>query len=241
MKTFKPVERQRLSQIVADELEEAIISGTLGVGARLPSEQSLAKQFEVSRNVVREALKMLQERGLVEVVNGSGAFVTQPNAGATSTALGRYIRLIGAGSSLAALYEVREILEGSNARLAAQRADAQDLATLATCLQRMEEHIGSIEQWSAADLDFHLAVARVTHNPFLRALLEPLVDQLRGVIIEGYLVPGAVQTGLAAHARLYHCIKSRDPEGAHQAIKDHLSDSAARVAMVTAKTGTQTR
>jgi GntR family transcriptional repressor for pyruvate dehydrogenase complex len=238
MKTFKRIERQQLSQLVADQLEEAIISGDFAIGDRLPSEQSLANQFNVSRNAVREALKVLQARGLIEIVNGSGAYVARPNAEITSDALGRYLRLIGAGSSAWALYEVRGILEGANARLAAQRADPQDLQALANCLSGMEEHVDSIEQWSEADLCFHLAVAGATHNPFLSALLEPLVGQLHGVIAEGYLVPGAVQTGLEAHARLYRCIQGRDPEGAHHAMMDHLSDSAARVATVLARSGT---
>jgi DNA-binding FadR family transcriptional regulator len=71
----------------------------------------------------------------------------------------------------------------------------------------------------------------------LGALLEPLVGQLREVITEGYLVPGAVQTGLEAHTRLVHCIQSREPEGAYRAMMDHLDDSASRVATVLAKRG----
>jgi GntR family transcriptional repressor for pyruvate dehydrogenase complex len=93
----------------------------------------------------------------------------------------------------------------------------------------MRQHAGSIEKWTEADLDFHLAIAKATHNPFFSVLLEPLVNQLRRVIAEGYLVPGAVGTGLEAHTRLYECIKNRDPEGAYNAIMDHLHDSEVRV------------
>jgi GntR family transcriptional regulator, transcriptional repressor for pyruvate dehydrogenase complex len=229
MKTFSKVERQRLPELVAGQIEEAIIDGAFVVGSQLPSEQNLADQFGVSRNVVREAFKFLKERGLIEIVNGSGAYVCQPSGEATSTALGRYIRLLGAGASVAALYEARRTLEGANALFAAQRADSEDLQALAACLKRMREHAGSIEKWSQADLDFHLAIAKATHNPFLVLLLEPLVDQLRGVIAEGYRVPGAVERGLAAHIRILDCIKARDSEGAYQAIMEHLSDSEARV------------
>jgi GntR family transcriptional regulator, transcriptional repressor for pyruvate dehydrogenase complex len=233
MKTFKKVERKRLPELVASEIEEAIIDGTFAIASQLPSEQNLADQFGVSRNVVREAFKFLQERGLIEILNGSGAYVCQPSSEATSNALGRYIRLLGAGASIAALYEARRTLEGANVRFAAQRADDEDLATLGGCIKRMEEHAGSIEKWSEADLDFHLAIAKATHNPFLRLLLEPLVDQLREVIAEGYRVPGAVERGLQAHIRLFRCIKARDSEGAHQAIMEHLNDSEARLQRVT--------
>ncbi len=229
MKTFQKIERKRLPELVANEIEEAIIAGEYAVGSQLPSEQQLANQFGVSRNVVREAFKFLKERGLISIMNGSGAYVSQPSSEPTSSARGRYMRLLGAHDSIEMLYEARRLLEGANVRLAAQRADADDLQTLSECLQRMQEHHGSIERWSSADLDFHLAVAKATHNPFLAVLLEPFVDQLCGVIAEGYLVPGAVERGLQAHIMLLNFIQARDAEGAYQAIIEHLSDSEARV------------
>jgi len=229
VKSFQKIERLRLSEQVANTIEEAILSGSFGIGSNLPSEQRLADQFGVSRNVVREALKFLQERGLIRILNGSGAFVAPPDAGITSSALGRYLRLTGAYSSIQNLYEARRTIEGTNARLAAERADEQDLEILADCIRRMQEHAGSIEKWSQADLEFHLAVAKATHNPFMGILLEPLVDPLRGVIAEGYRVPGATDKGLEAHIRLYECIKNRDSEGAYQAIMEHLHDSEARI------------
>lgn len=227
--TFTKIERPRLSQLVANQLEEAIFSRIFKSGERLLSEQALANQFGVSRNIVREAFKMLQERGLIQIVSGSGAFVSHPNSEATADALGRYIRWLGTDHSIKALYEVRRILEGATARLAAQRANEQDLETLAVCLARMRQHEGSLEKWAEADLEFHLTVAKATHNPFLGLLLEPLVDQLRDVIGGGYLVPGAVDTGLEAHIKLYHCIENGDAEGAYNAIMEHLHDSEARV------------
>src|SRR4051794_40347620 len=144
MKTFQKIERKRLPELVANQIEEAIIAAEHPVGSQLPSEQQLANQFGVSRNVVREAFKFLKERGLISIVNGSGAYVSQPSTEPTSSALGRYIRLLGAHESIEMLYEARRLLEGTNARLAALRADSRDLQTLAACLQRMQEHAGSI-------------------------------------------------------------------------------------------------
>jgi GntR family transcriptional regulator, transcriptional repressor for pyruvate dehydrogenase complex len=229
MKTFKKLDRKPLPELVANEIEEAIIHGVYLAGSQLPSEQQLANQFGVSRNVVREAFKFLKERGLIDIMNGSGAYVCEPSTEPTSNALGRYIRLLGAHDSIEMLYEARRLLEGENVRLAAMRADEQDLQTLSECLQRMKDHAGLIERWSEADLDFHLSIAHATHNPFLAVLLEPLVDQLRGVIAEGYLVPGAVERGLQAHTKVFACIKGRNPEGAYLAIMEHLSDSEARI------------
>lgn len=229
MKTFAKLPRKPLSERIAGEIEESIIVGTFAVGSQLPSEQQLADQFGVSRNVVREAFKFLKERGLIEIMNGSGAYVKHPSHAPTSDALGRYIRLLGAHESITDLYETRRILEGWNARLAAERANSHDLAYLSHCLHRMEEHAGSIEKWSEADLDFHLGVAKATHNAFLGLLLEPLVDQLRGVIAEGYIVPGAVERGLQAHQNLLRLIRDRNVEGAYLAIIEHLRDSERRI------------
>ncbi len=229
MKSFSKIRNKRLPELIADEIEAAILRSEFEVGSQLPSEQQLAGQFEVSRNVIREAFKYLQERGLIAIVNGSGAYISQPSAAPTSSALGRYIRLLGAHEQIEALYEARRILEGENARLAAQRAEPDDITALEACLKRMTEGAGQIEIWSQADLDFHLTIAKATHNPFLSLLLEPLVDQLRGVIAEGYLVPGAVERGLQAHIRLTDAIKARDAEGAYRAILDHLRDSESRV------------
>ncbi|MCC6891740.1 MAG: FadR family transcriptional regulator [Anaerolineae bacterium] len=229
MKTFAKLQRKPLSEMVAGEIEESIIIGSFAVGSQLPSEQQLADQFGVSRNVVREAFKFLKERGLIEIMNGSGAYVKHPSHAPTSDALGRYIRMLGAHDSISDLYEARRILEGWNARLAAERADRYDLEFLSDCLQRMEEHAGSIEKWSEADLDFHLGVAKATHNAFLELLLEPLVDQLRGVIAEGYIVPGAVERGLQAHQNLLQLIRDHNVDGAYLAIIEHLSDSERRI------------
>src|SRR5215467_12933360 len=93
---FTKLKQPRLPEVVAGKIEEAIINGTFSVGSQLPSEQQLADQFGVSRNVVREAFKFLKERGLIEILNGSGAYIRQPSGSATSNALDRYLRLIGA-------------------------------------------------------------------------------------------------------------------------------------------------
>jgi DNA-binding FadR family transcriptional regulator len=233
---FKKVTKTRLYELIADEIQNAIISGTYSVGDRLPSEQSFAAQFDVSRNVIREALKVLQARGIVEVLDGSGAYVAQPNVGSVTNALGHYIRFIGVDSSLKSLYESRRILEGWNVRLAAERADQHDLDNLRDYIAMMHSNMTtSIDLWTDADLNFHIAIAKATHNIFLPLLLEPLVDQLRKVIAEGYLSQGAVVTGLEAHQRVFECISHRDADGAFKAMIDHLRDSEERVGRVVAR------
>jgi DNA-binding FadR family transcriptional regulator len=219
---FEKIRRQPLSERIAGKVEEEILSGNFSIGTQMPSEPTMAKQFGVSRNVVREAYKILQERGLLDIKDGNGAFVAQPDTNLTKNALGRYIRLIGVDSALESLYETRIILEGSNARFAALRATKEEIEDLALHLQRMHENIQFSDRWTEADLDFHIAVARASHNPFQVLLLEPLVDQLREVIWEGFMAPGATQNGLLEHEKMLECIQRGDAEGAYQAMIDHL-------------------
>jgi GntR family transcriptional repressor for pyruvate dehydrogenase complex len=229
MAAFNKLDRVPLPEQIAGEIEEAIMSGKFALGSLLPSEQQLAYQFGVSRNVIREAFKFLKERGLILIQNGSGAMVVPPSARATSNALGRYLRMNPPRNEVEALYEIRRLLEGEAARLAAERIETLDHDYLAVCIKRMEKHAGDIEAWSDADLDFHIGVAAAAQNPLFRILLHPLVEQLRDVIQEGYAEAGAAERGLEAHRQIFDRIRHRDPEGAHQAMLEHLRDSQERV------------
>ena len=225
---FGRMKRPRLSQLVADELEEAIISGIFELGSRLPSEEELAGQFEVSRNVVREALKILAERGLSESVSGSGTFVSVPDASAAVSALARYMRMTGAGSSARSLIEARRILEPANARLAATRASEQDLVDLGACIARMRQSADSIDDYAEADLEFHTALAQATHNEYLRILVEALGGQLRHEFVAAYL---ATQVGgIDEHVGLYEAIRLGDAEHAHEMMMTHLDNVEAIMA-----------
>jgi GntR family transcriptional repressor for pyruvate dehydrogenase complex len=229
MANFKKLERKPLSESIAEQIEAAIYDGTFDVGTQLPAEQQLAGQFGVSRNVVREAFKYLKERGLIDIQNGMGAYVSQPTTDITSSALGRYIRMLDRRDIITNLYEVRRLIEGESARLAALQATKDDIDHLNKCLQRMEQHGGSVISWADADLDFHLSLASASGNSLFPVLLQPLVDYLREVIIEGYSEPGAVERGLEAHRKVYQCINARDAEGAHKIILEHLRDSEGRI------------
>jgi GntR family transcriptional repressor for pyruvate dehydrogenase complex len=228
MSLFAKVEQKPLSEVIADQIEDAIIRRTLAVGEQLPSEQQVADQFGVSRNVVREAFKFLKERGLITIQNGSGATIAEPSSEHTRSALGRYLRMRGAPDTLHHLFATRRLLEGENARLAAQFATEHDVASLEACLRRMREHAGSLEKWSSADLDFHLAIARASQNPFHVILLEPLVGYLYDVIAEPYNQPGATEHGLESHLEIFAAIKAHDPDRAFRAIIAHLDDSESR-------------
>ena len=234
--SIQPLQRLSLFEALAAQIEEWILSGTLESGAKLPSEDSLSRQFGVSRPVVREALAQLRERGLIETLSGSGTFVKRPDADHLTEAVLRHLRVAaGQTESIAKVYEARLAIESTTARLAAERATEHDLSVIETRLETMRSAARDVQEWTAADLGFHVAVAEASHNPFLATLLAPLVKVIEQGIVESFKSRAAVRAGLGAHERISECIHDRDAAGAEQAMREHLEDSERRL------TSTRTR
>lgn len=233
------VTRRRLYQQVADDLERLIVEGRYRPGMRLPSEHRLAQQYDVSRNVIREALKRLKEHGLVQIKTGSGTYVNEPSTKPVSDALHRLLRLNSVGYSFNDLYEIRQMLEPESARLAAERSEDEDITRIEQALQRMRDSQDDSEAWSEADLDFHLCVATATKNPLLRSILDPLSKPLHRVIAAGYLDPEGTRSGLEAHERVLDAIRQHNPENAYQAMLAHLLDSRQRLSKLELRIGAQ--
>ena len=228
--TIQPLQRLSLFEALAAQVEEWILSGQLEAGEKLPSEGSLGRQFEVSRPVVREALARLRERGLIETVSGSGTFVRHPDADHLAEAVLRHLRVTAGGTdSIGKVYEARLALETTTARLAAERATEHDLAQIGARLEAMRADRDDVQRWTAADLGFHLAVARASHNPFLSTLLTPLVKVIERGIIESFRSRDAVESGLRAHERIFDRLEDGDAAGAEQAMHEHLVDSERRL------------
>lgn len=230
------VYRRRLYQQIADDIERLILDGTFPPESRLPSEQDLADQYGVSRNVIREALKSLKENGLVSIRTGSGTYVRRPTTEPVSEALNRFVRHSMDEFSLAHFYEIRRMVEPESASLAAQRATSEELAAIRQQLKAMEEHRDDSQAWSQADLDFHRAVTAATHNPLLCSILNALIEPLRQVISAGHADPLGPQAGLQAHRRILESIETNNSEEAHQAMMEHLLDSERRLVSIISKT-----
>ena len=168
------VQRRGAVADVLARLQAQIAEGRYPPDARLPSESELCKAFGVSRPVVREALAQLRERDLVETVSGSGTSVKHPDADHLTHAVVRHLRVAaGETETIAKVYEARLALESTTARLAAERRSEGELEQIAALLEVMRTAPRELERWTAADLGFHVAVARASHNPFLSTLLAP--------------------------------------------------------------------
>jgi GntR family transcriptional regulator, transcriptional repressor for pyruvate dehydrogenase complex len=216
--------RERLYQQVADHIEGLVDSGRLQPGDRLPPERELAETLHVGRGVIREAVKVLNTRGLVTVKPGLGTYVSEIDADYIAGHLGRYLRM--SNQSLNDLNEIRQILEVEIATFAARRATPEDLEQMRRALAEMDEPDVTAESYVQADQAFHLALARAARNELFPLLLEVIADRLAALRLMNFRVPGAPQRGQSFHRQIVAAIENRDPAHARQSMRDHMKQVA---------------
>jgi GntR family transcriptional repressor for pyruvate dehydrogenase complex len=219
--------RQALSDQVVMHIQNLILSGELLAGDQLPSQKELAAQFGVSTAVIREAIGVLAERGLLEAHAGSGTFVSQT----TQDTISKTLSLLFQQGQVSAqhLNEARRTLEVEIAGLAATRAKSGDIARLDATVERMGHSLDDFEQYIEADLDFHLALAEATHNPLYPMLVGALLAVQRDSRPLVFLAsggPAAVQISQLAHHEICDAIRRKDAEGAQKWMRQHLSRGA---------------
>ncbi|MGH9724765.1 MAG: FadR/GntR family transcriptional regulator, partial [Candidatus Acidiferrales bacterium] len=155
---YKLVQSARLYEQIVKQIEESLDKGELKSGDQLPAERELALQFGVSRTAVREAVKALREKGLVEAYPGRGTFITSETSNPMRMSFDRMIKGDQREGTIQ-LVEVREILEPEIAALAATRADKESINQLRDSVEIMDGATQDPEEFIEADLDFHLALA----------------------------------------------------------------------------------
>jgi GntR family transcriptional repressor for pyruvate dehydrogenase complex len=218
---YKTVQTSRLYEQIVQQIEESITSGELKEGDQLPAERELAQQFGVSRTAVREAVKTLREKGLVEAYPGRGTFITNGTARSIQQTLDRMIRS-GQAEGTVHLTEVREILEPEIAALAAQRVDEEMLSAMREAIAVMDVARKDSEEFIEGDLDFHLALAEAAGNPLILSLIDSIVGLLREQRTRTYFVEGGPERGQYHHRRILEAIEHRDAVGAREAMRAHL-------------------
>lgn len=217
---FKAVKQNRAYQDVVEQIQEAIISGSLKPGSQLPAERELKEQFGISRGTLREALRVLEQKGLIEIRTGvsGGSIIREVNSEQLSENLGFLIR--NRTVSLHDLAEFREAMEGSVAALAAQRAGEEDLALLGKLVTEAEGYLKEgrkgWDNFIRTDEKVHMALARISGNQLFISVLESVYFNIH-TYYENYLsrdkqllqenfndlreIVGAVATGNAENAR----------------------------------------
>lgn len=219
--SYKAIQSSRLYEQIVQQIEDSIMKGDLKTGDQLPAERELADQFGVSRTAVREAVKALREKGLVEPYTGRGTFITNGTSQSIRQSLDRMVR-IGSSEGLMQLAEARAVMEPEIAALAATRIEEQQLATMREAYAVMEHSNGDASAYVEADLDFHLIMAEATANPIILALVDSVLGILREQRILVFKVKGGPERGQSHHKHILNAIERRDPVKARQAMKAHL-------------------
>jgi GntR family transcriptional repressor for pyruvate dehydrogenase complex len=218
--TFSRIRREpRLSDRVAALLLDTIVARGLQPGDRLPSERELGEQFGVSRTVIREAVRALAAKGVIEVRTGSGLRVAAVDASAVSESIGLYLR--GGTLEYPKVHEVRRLLEVEIAGLAAERARDADIARMRTTCEQWDGALAEGARASRLDLSFHRAIARATSNELYLLLLDSIGEALLE-IRRNNLQSGAAPETVHAHRDIVDRIAARDAAGARQAMERHL-------------------
>lgn len=224
---FEKAKQNRMFQDVVDQIQDAILEGRMGQGDKLPPERELKETFQVSRGTLREALRVLEQKGLIEIRLGvgGGAFVREVATGPVTEGLGLLLRRHRV--SARELAEFRKDLEGGIAALAARRVCEEDLALLREFLRDMAEALEDPFDWEAviaADNRVHLSLGEMAGNAVYRTIqatihanIHPYFD--RYVPRDKATLEGNYQD----LCRVVEAVASRNETGASEAMQAHLA------------------
>lgn len=234
--------RKSLGEVVFERLSRAIKSGAYAPEERLPTEHDLAAEFQVSRPIVREALKRLRDQGLIHSRRGAGSFVRQ--AGLRQPLGYGQVENI---ADLRHCYEFRLALEPEAAAAAAGRRDAVSLAGIAEALDLMRDATARLRHREDADFAFHLAIARASENRYFATAFEALEDHIAvGMQLHGLSLKTSadgLERVFAEHGGILRAIEAGEAEAARDLMRAHLEGSrdrlfeGRRLSMETARAG----
>lgn len=220
---YTPIQSIKVFEQVAVQIEKRILDGELRSGDRLPTERELAEQFQVSRTAVREAMKILAQKGLVDMRPGRGTIVIDGAHEAMQDSIGLVMKLkLGEVGGSDNLVEVRGMLETEIAALAAARATEKEIAAMHEAVQMMDESLNDADTYIAADNRFHEALARATQNALIIILINSIVNLLSEQRKQVFQVEGGPQRGQVHHKRILDSVIRREPEVARSAMRSHL-------------------
>lgn len=224
---FEPVGHESIAAAVVEQIETMIVDGILKEGRKLPSERDLAEALGVSRPKLREALQLLEQRGLVNVRHGEGTFIAELTGRAMSPALlSLYARH---GNAFYDYLEYRREQEAFASRLAAQRATESDKARLVEIIEAMQKawDDDDLEASQEADLRLHVAVVDASQNTTLIHMMASVYDLTRqGVFYNRQVLRTMDGTGaklLQQHKDIAKCIIDGDPAQADAAARAHMN------------------
>ncbi len=226
---------RRLHAHLVDALVPMIVGGELAPGSLLPAEPEMSARFGVSRSVVREALRVLGEKGLVDVRHGSGTRVTTSDRwDPLDPAVLAALRASGPSAVvLRDLLEARTIVECEVAALAAERADAVENAALEDALAIMRSSLDDPPRYVTGDSAFHLTLLRAARNRVLERMAQPMHELLSYAQALTDAIPGVLTRALADHEAIADAVMRHDADGAREAMRAHLMQTQRDIISIT--------
>jgi DNA-binding FadR family transcriptional regulator len=218
--------KERLVDRVVNEIQKQILEGGLPPGTMLPSERELCEQLGVSRTALREAVRMLVTKGLLETRPGVGTVVKQIGSNQISESISFMLNQ-DKNLTLIHLHNVRRVLEVEIARLAAVNSNAENITRLREITAEMFAALGEYEEFSLLDAEFHRTLAESTQNPLLPVLLDSIRDLFVDVLMQIQIYSHQVEVTLPDHTRIIDEVEKRNPNGAAEAMRIHLEHAFA--------------
>lgn len=217
---FQNIKSMRVSDQIVGQIQVQIMEGKLAEGEKLPSEPELAQQFGVSRASVREALSMLESKGVVERHKNGGTFLCK-------YCLEKILAAIDIPRKLDSelfedLYEAREIIEIKVAELACERADELDFIKIEKTLGMMRESIEKGDSGIKSDILFHQCIAMATKNQVIAGIIRSLNTMLEDMRVKTLAYPGRLEKCLEEHSAIYLAIRSRDAKLCSELMEKHF-------------------
>jgi GntR family transcriptional repressor for pyruvate dehydrogenase complex len=219
---FKPIIKTRIYEEIVDEIMDLISQGSLKWGDQLPTERELSETFKVSRTSVREAFRILESQGFLEIRQGDGTYVADNAIDILVQPLASFI--LKEKDYQIELFEMRQLLESQLAFLAAERATPENMSKMEKILRRQEEEIANGETGLDSDSDFHHALAEAANNRILLHIINTTKEVL-AESRESYLLgEERAKKSFPHHKRIFSAIKKGDGELAAKAMREHIED-----------------
>ena len=223
-------QKKNLYEIIADELEKTILQSPDMVGTRLPSEQTYADQFGVSRNIIRESFKILQERGLLQIKNGDGSYISKPQSELFTQQIKRMVSF--SQTDLADLYEVRILFEKEAAAILAERITDENIAKVEKLAFQTQEYVDDPHNYVKHDLDFHCQIIKSSENGILYSLYKPIASALGIMIPFGSQSESLREAGVVQHIQIAQAIKARNKKAIIHTVKMHIEQAHRDLAII---------
>jgi GntR family transcriptional repressor for pyruvate dehydrogenase complex len=219
-----PLKKTKIPEEIADRIRRGLLDRTFAAGGPLPSERVLAQRFGVSRGSVRDAFRILEVMGLVEMRHGQGTFPRELSVDRLVTPLASVIT--HQRDRQDELMDVRRMFEPAVARAAADRRTDEDIVELERVLASQRRKLKSGQNAIAEDTAFHAVLARATRNHVVVRIMETLNDLLVESRKLTLRQKGRPEVSLAGHEKIVGAIRRRDPDAAATAMRRHIDQIA---------------